>query len=281
MALDNRFVFVIPVFNAEKTIERMLGSIFLQSYDNWFILIRDDMSTDSTIDTIDRTCTRNGIRYGAESSRTPELGEWEIRAPEDAKVKAIRNHEKLWEVENVLKMINDSRVKDSDIICRIDGDDFLTDLCALQDINQAYKASGADFLWTMHRWSGTESPHLHYNETVYTCEYGNISNHLPDHAGRQNTYKHPWVTSHLKTFRKALLNGVSDENFRGPDGEYIKRAGDQAICLPALHKAQKRVFFPRVMYHYNIDVKPETFATADAKFQRDEALFLRERGFVA
>jgi hypothetical protein len=34
------------------------------------------------------------------------------------------------------------------------------------------------------------------------------------------------------------------------------------------------------MYHYTIKDVPETYQTPDARFQRDEALFLRARGFV-
>jgi hypothetical protein len=93
-------------------------------------------------------------------------------------------------------------------------------------------------------------------------------------------YKHPWVSSHLKTFRKYLLNNVKDENYRGEDGNYIRRAGDQAIYLPALYNSKKRNFLPRVMYHYTIKDVPETYQTSDAIFQRDEALFLRSRGYV-
>jgi hypothetical protein len=100
---------------------------------------------------------------------------------------------------------------------------------------------------------------------------------MPDNA---DPYLFPWVSSHLKTFRKCLLNGVNDVNFRGSDGNYIRRAGDQAIYLPALHNSKKHVFLPRVMYHYTIKDTPETYSTNDAHFQREEANFLRNRGYV-
>jgi DhnA family fructose-bisphosphate aldolase class Ia len=37
-----------------------------------------------------------------------------------------------------------------------------------------------------------------------------------------------------------LINDVKDENFRGEDGNYVRRAGDQAIYLPVLSKTKKR-----------------------------------------
>ena len=42
----------------------------------------------------------------------------------------------------------------------------------------------------------------------------------------------------------------------------------------------KRVFLPRVMYHYTIEDVPETYQTEDARFQRDEAIHLRQRGYI-
>jgi hypothetical protein len=138
----------------------------------------------------------------------------------------------------------------------------LTDLDALAIINHAYEQTGCDLLWTAHRWGFSDK---------------NISGPLPEGA---DPYRHPWVTSHMKTFRKCLLDDVDDVNYRGPDGEYIKRAGDQAIYLPALFRAKRRTFLPRVMYHYTIDDRPETYQTDDARFQKSEADFLRSRGFV-
>ena len=95
-----------------------------------------------------------------------------------------------------------------------------------------------------------------------------------------DVYKHPWVSSHMKTFRKYLFNDIKYENFRKQNGEYIKRAGDQGLYLPILHKAKKRMFIPRVMYHYTINDVPETYQTDDAKFQKSEADFIRQRGYV-
>src|SRR3990167_4659145 len=93
-------------------------------------------------------------------------------------------------------------------------------------------------------------------------------------------YQGEWRTSHLKTFRKRLINRINDQNFRGEDGEYVRRAGDQALYLPILHEAKRRVHLPMVTYAYRCDMRPQTFQTDDARFQRDEALYLRQRGFV-
>lgn len=241
MTGDNRFVFVAPMFNASETLPKMLYSLFGQSYDNWHLQLIDDVSSDAhranAKDWVDRF---NSLCGGH--------------------ITAVWNTEKKWEVANVLGGI--SRCEDEDIICRIDADDWLTELDALAYLNALYKQTGSEALWTAHRWAFTDK---------------NISGPMPFDA---DVYRHPWVSSHLKTFRKRLISGVNDENFRGEDGGYIRRAGDQAIYLPVLKNTQKRGYVPRCMYHYSIKDEPATYQTDDAKFQRDEAVFLRTRGYV-
>lgn len=238
---EHKFVFIVPVFNAAKTIQQMLMSIVCQTYPHWRIIIRDDMSTDDTVDKIQKLSKLFGI---------------------EDRVHITVNDRKHWEVENIVKML--PLVDPHEIVCRIDGDDWLCDLDALALINAEYKRTGADVLWTAHRWSFTRH---------------NISEALPRNA---DPYRHRWVSSHLKTFRKVLIEGVKDENFRGQDGQYYKRIGDQALLLPVLHRAGGNwVYFDIVAYHYSIVLKPETFQSDDAKFQQQEALFLRQRGFIS
>lgn len=250
--MKNRFVFVAPMYNAAKYVGQMLSSIISQSYENWKIILIDDVSSHE-----ERAKSETII--SAYKTLLASLGK------DSSKIEVHWNADDLsrgkqWEVSNVLFGI--SKCNDEDIICRIDADDWLTDTDALSIMDSFYNQTGADALWSAHRWGFSDK---------------NISNHLPLSA---NPYEHPWVSSHLKTFRKRLLNGVKDENFRGEDGEYIRRAGDQAIYLPALYNAKVRGFIPRVLYHYTINDVPETYQTQDAFFQRDEALFLRKRGYV-
>ena len=236
---QNRFAFIIPVYNAEKTIGQMLLSVLSQSYSNWKLIIRDDLSTDNTVKIIQVFADAFNIHD---------------------KINLTVNQEKHWEVRNIVEALKEC--EEDDIVCRLDGDDWLCDLDALAIINHRYEVLKCDALWTAHRWDFTNH---------------NISAPIQHGA---DVYKHPWVSSHFKTFRKHLITNVSDENFRGDDGEYFRRIGDQALYLPVLHNAERWHFEPMVSYHYTIDMSPETFQTDDAKFQKGEAEFLRERGYV-
>ena len=237
--MQNRFVFIIPVFNARETIQQMLLSVVAQIYSNWKLIIRDDMSTDGTSDLIRATVNFLGV-----SSR----------------VSLTVNTEKHWEVRNIVEALKEC--EDDDIVCRLDGDDWLCDLDALAIINHRYETMNVGALWTAHRW--------HFSNH-------NISGPMDPGA---DPYTHPWVSSHLKTFRKRVANEIPDSNYRNVDGEYFKRIGDQALYLPVLQNAVRWHYEPIVAYHYSIDIRPKTFQTDDAKFQQQEALYLRSRGFL-
>ncbi len=240
--MNNRFVFIMPAYNASKTIARSILSVWFQTHPNWKIIIRDDMSTDDTCQIVDN------LRKS-------------LNLSED-RISIKQNTEKKWEVANILDMLQEC--ESTDIICRLDADDWLSDCDALTIINERYNTLKVDVLWTAHRWSWTNQ---------------NISSALPKDA---NPYIHPWVSSHLKTFKKHLIENVDDKNFRGEDGEYFKRIGDQAIYLPVLHESKGNWHFePITAYHYTIKLNPETFQSDDAKFQKSEAEYLRSRGFVS
>ncbi len=233
---------MMPAFNAASTITRSINSVLTQTHPSWKLVIIDDMSTDNTPEIIERLADGYGL------------------GPD--RLQLIRNTEKKWEIANVLEGLN--HCESDDIICRLDGDDWLCDSDVLTILNYRYEQEGLQAAWTAHRWG---------------FSHHNISGPLPRDA---NPYEHQWVSSHLKTFRKSLLDNVDDKNYRNEDGEYFKRIGDQVFYLPALHQAAGNWHFePMVAYHYTIDMQPETFQTDDAKFQKDEAEQLRARGFLS
>lgn len=255
--MSNHFRFVCPVYNAEKTIVRTLLSLLSQSYENWSIICIDDVSTDDTVDVISHF--RDMLLYsnfGCMKGIDVDLSKFDL----------IVNSSKRWEVKNVLRGID--TCSPDDIVCRIDGDDWLTDNDCLEILDRVYsRTPNLEALWTAHRWEYSDK---------------NISGPMPIDA---DVYKHPWVSSHLKTFRKRMIDGVPHENFLGEDGKYIRRAGDQAIYLPVLKRVQdlgmKYGFLNLCCYHYSILDEPSTYQTPDAHFQRDEALFIRKRGYVS
>jgi glycosyltransferase involved in cell wall biosynthesis len=239
-----KFAFAIPTRNSTKTLTKTLVSLAGQSYDNWRAVIVDDCSTDETVLQIQHNAKDLSIAN---------------------KLTIIRNETRSWEIVNTLKALE--QIQPDEIVCRLDLDDYLCDLNVLEIIARRYaKDPELDALWTAHRWFDSNG--------ITTM---NISGPMPQGA---DPYKHPWVSSHLKTFRRSLLTGVSDANYRAKDGEYFKRIGDQTFMLPALAKARKHEFLPIAAYAYFCPMDPGNFQTDDAKFQKEEADYLRARGFV-
>jgi glycosyltransferase involved in cell wall biosynthesis len=242
----NRFVFVCPMYNAAATLPQMLHSLCGQSYENWKLILVDDVSDEENHKLAAQTILQFQSMMGGSYSD---------------KIVDSWNEEKRWEVANVLAGIK--MCEDDDIVCRIDADDYLVDLDALTIIDQVYNEHGLDALWTAHRWGFSDH---------------NISGKMPDQA---DPYRYPWVSSHLKTFRKRLINGIPIDNFKNMEGQLIRRAGDQGLYLPVLRAAKRRAYLPRACYHYTIDEQGgAVYQTADAKFQKAEADFIRARGYI-
>lgn len=233
----------MPVRNAEIEIARSLYSIWCQTHPDWRIIVVDDASEDDTISEIERFQSK-------------------FRLAED-KLMVIRNSTQQHALPNVLRGIQEC--DPNDIVCHVDGDDWICDMDALSIINMRYeKSPEIQALWTAQRWGFS-----HYN----------ISGPLPKDA---DPYTHPWVSSHMKTFRAGAAQGIKDENFRNEEGDYFQRVADQALYLPILYQAEGNwCYEPFTAYHYSIEIQSKMFQNEDAKFQKREADFLRIRGFLS
>lgn len=246
--MRNEFVFVVPYYNCAEDIEKTIYSLVSQSYENWRAIFINDMSTDMSRIVVRETC-----------SNLP----WKIRQ----KFTLIDNEEKHGEVRNTLKSVQN--IDDNHVVCRLDGGDWLTENDLLYILNTVYQDESVAVAWTAHRWSYTNQ---------------NISGHL-SLKPNQTVYDHPWVSSHLKTFRSRQLKKVPDSNFRDENGNYIMIACDQAVFLPMMHvshcEGKKLTFIPVVGYHYNIDLADKNlFVNERSIRQKNSAEWIRRRGFV-
>lgn len=217
-----------------------------QSYDEWRVVLINDMSTDGGSDLV-KKIAEGSIHHD--------------------KFTLIDRAEKHGEVRNTLASLE--LIEDDEIVCRLDGGDWLLENDLLWVLNETYKDPNQAVAWTAHRWS-------------YTSR--NISGPLNLQPG-QTVYQHPWVSSHLKTFRAGQLRKVPKANFFTDDGQYIMIACDQAIFLPMMHlshiEKKKLNFIPVIGYHYNIDLNDKNLFTSQRSInQKMSAERIRERGFL-
>lgn len=220
-----------------------------QSYSNWRAILINDLSTDGTDSQVRETCESVPKKYRD-------------------KFTLVDNKEKQGEVRNTLASIKN--IVDKDVVCRLDGGDWLAENDLLYVLNDVYRDETIAVAWTAHRWG-------------YTSQ--NISGPI-ELKDNQTVYKHPWVSSHLKTFRCGQLKKVPEANFRDDNGDYIMIACDQAIFLPMMHlsclEGKKLQFVPITGYHYNINLSNKNLFTSDRSIkQKMSAESIRERGYIA
>lgn len=236
---QEQFVFVMPVYNMADCLEKAISSVAMQTATNWRMIIIDDCSDDMSVEVAQRAVERLGI---------------------EKRVLMRINPERRFALANVVAAVREC--DGSEIICRLDGDDWLCDIDALSIINKVYGECKPDVLWTKNRFG--VSGH-------------NRSGPIPE---RESPYHYPWVSSHLRTFRKSLFDSVPDVNFRDEQGEYFQRTEDQALMLPLLHQSKKNMFLPIVAYHYSCE-RDEVVSPEARELQRSIATFIRERGFLS
>ena len=98
--MSNKFCLVAPMYNVRQYLIKFMYSLAAQSYENWHLVLIDDVSTDNS--------AREARLYGD-------------RILGGDRITVIENSEKKWEVANVLRGIQEARP--DDVVCRIDHDD--------------------------------------------------------------------------------------------------------------------------------------------------------------
>ena len=95
--IENRFVFIIPFRNVKPFIKECYDTILAQKYNNWIAIFCDDASTDGTV----------------------------LEIPKDDRFIVRINENRITALPNIHYGIINSELNDNDVICILDGDDFL------------------------------------------------------------------------------------------------------------------------------------------------------------
>lgn len=232
---DTKFIIIVPVYNAENYIERCLESVLTQTYKNYELCVMDDCSTDTTWQIIGRVCNKYNGGFNM-----------------------CRNEYRLdCALANFVKGIELFSLDKEDVLCLVDGDDYLYDNSALSHLNNVYQDEN---IW------------MTYGQ--YIPASGDYPPFCKPIADTRN-YRHSnlWYASHIRTCKRKLWDKVRDEDMRGKDGKYYKRVADCAYFWPMIemcgHGHMK--FIDKILYVYN-DLNP----TNEMKVNKEEMLALAE-----
>jgi len=167
------------------------------------------------------------------------------------------------------------RCDDTDIVCILDGDDWLTSNNALEKIAEAYSDPSVRCVYTNWKYS-------HNNEL-------GISKKIP--SPNWNPYTDGWITSALSTFRVREFRNIPFNNFLRWDYKWFTMGCDQAYVLPILWKIKQETgcydsvkFIDEPLYTYQFTENPNKPRDNNDGGMRMDAhnsvTFIRNRGYV-
>ena len=228
------------LFNAEKYIANCLDSIISQEEKDWVCYVTDDMSTDSSAETVKEFCEK------------------------DSRIKLIRNREKKYQLGNYAQVMELDEIDDEDIVITVDGDDCLPDPKVFTRVKEAYSDGNT---WVTYgqfvQWHGEKNLSMGFSSP-------------PEDFSKLREARQ--TISHLRTFRAFLWRRIKPEDFLDDNGETIQCAGDIAFMFPMLEMAgeKRSKFLSDINYVYNLDTDLNVHKKELGK-QLDMAVLIRSK----
>jgi glycosyltransferase involved in cell wall biosynthesis len=215
--MDNHFKIIIPLYNVEKWIKICIRSVKAQSYKNFQCIILDDISTDKSVEIIQK----------------------EIKG--DDRFKLVINTEKSYALKNIYDGINYSNPNSEDIIVTLDGDDWFAEKDVLKKLNRIYKSKKC---WLTYG-SYAEYP---------SGRRGKFAKQISKNVINNNAFrKYEWCSSHLRTFKYHLWNEIERNDLLDSEGKFYRMTWDLAFMFPMLEMSgDKAVYVEDILYVYNM-----------------------------
>ena len=225
---EQPIVVVSPFYNCANYVTKCIDSVASQDYDSYIHILIDDASTDGSADI---------VRAKIQS------------LPEDLQKKfmLIVNTENRGAPRNQIENIRKINADDA-IIMLLDADDSLiNDNTVFSYFNTVYDGT-TEFTYGS-CWSMVDDIPL-------------ISQPYPEAVKQAKTYRSHhfnWILpyTHLRTFKKKLINDLDDSLFQDGQGQWYKAGGDGSVFYALIEAADpnKVKCLQDVVYNYN-DINP-------------------------
>lgn len=210
-----KFKIIVPFYNVEDWIGKCVKSIQLQTYSDFECLLIDDISTDNSVDVVNKLIK------------------------DDSRFRLIKNTEKKFALRNIYEAIKASGSDPEDIIVTLDGDDWFATKKALETLNEVYH----EYSCFMTYGSYVEYPSM---------TKGKFCRQIPAKIVQDNSYRqHQWLSSHLRTFKRHLWNSIELKDLK-KDDEFFRMTWDMAFMFPMLEMAGPlAIHIEKMLYSYN------------------------------
>lgn len=233
-----KFVFIIPFRNVKDYINQCAKSLLIQENKNWIAIFCDDASTDNTVNFI----------------------------PKDERFIIKRNESRLTALPNIHYGIVNSEINDEDVICILDGDDFLVNTKTIDILTQLYQG---DTLLTYGQYIWPNG-HIGHCKPYTREEFSNL---------RKGGY---WA-SHLRTFKYKLYKELirQDPNldcYKDNNGNFYTITYDVAIMTPLMEIAgfDRIKFNKEPVYFYRLHQQNDHFVDAQLQKRVADELFAKK-----
>ena len=225
--LKNKFIIVIPMYNANKLGIDCIKSIIDQDFEDLGIIIRDDISTDGTDKLIEEFLGINDNNLF-------------IRKIQGKDVLYIKNNVKYYPVGNTYDSVINYVDNNDAIIGVVDGDDALYSSQAVKKISEAYLNNpGKWLIWSQHK---------NTNGTL------GVSRPLPPDSIIYSNRNY-WSVTHFRTNKAFLYKKLNINDLLDPfiNNSYYTFAGDAAFLFPFIEMCgnEHSLFIDEPLYLYN------------------------------
>ena len=219
---DNKtFIFVIPSFNNEKYFKKNLDSVLSQKYKLWRVVYIDDCSTDNTYNLVSNYIKTNNLQNKF------------ILLKNDINMKQAYSRYRAYKY-----------CDDDEIICFLDGDDWLYDNNVLDRLNKEYQDDikltyGSYYKYENQKYSKLIKAKSYDNKTISHNLYRKVKG---------------WYGIPLRTGYASLYKCIPESYLLDNNGNWMSACTDVAEFLWGIEKSNgKFKLITWATYVYNID----------------------------
>jgi len=223
--VEQQIIIVSPFWNAEKYIADHILSVAQQDYNNYYHILIDDASTDNSHSVAQQTI--DSLPYHAQ-----------------CRCKLVRNDNNMGAIYNQLEHIREW--SDDAIIMLLDGDDWLVNNNTIFHLYNDLYHQGYDFTYGS-MWSLADNIPLvaqSYPSTI-----------IANKQYRDHKFNWGVPYTHLRTFKKKLINFIDDDVFTDNNQEWMRAGADNPLFYELIERAEYPIAVKEIVCFYN-DINP-------------------------
>ena len=243
-----------------KNIIKNLDSVINQTYKNWRIIYIDDASTDNTFELVKKYRSDFLDKHPVQQSQ---------------KIKILHNTNNMKQAYCRYQAYK--HTKDNEIICFLDGDDWLYNNQILEKLNREYqsdiKLTYGSYYFFSEESNTTLNPNL--NKLQLSIRY-------PQHIINNNSYRREkrWFAVPLRTGYAHLYKNMPESNYKDAKNEWMSACTDLAEFFWAIEQTNgkfKNITYPTYVYNIDASKKFENSTFNLSESQKQYRLQTREK----